>query len=172
MNILYQSDAELSSLPLNALFPAQWEHVLGIVIDSLIVYNTNHVVFRKITAHAWHEYNKVAANKKGVDLVAAIADGDSASAACFLAANVGCASEFWNALRDNCPDELKRIFVLVGLDSSDANFKVWRTGYDGGLRSISVRGADFNKGFMWSLGEGLLPLPTGAEWFIKTGRGS
>jgi hypothetical protein len=172
VNILYQSDAELSSLPLNALFPAQWEHVLGIVIDSLIVFNTNHVVFRKITADAWREYNKVAANKKGVDLVTAIAGSDSASAACFLAANVGTVGEFWNALRDNCPDELKRIFVLVGLDSSEASFKVWRTGYDGGVRSISIRGADFSKGYMGNLGKGLLPLPTEAEWFIKTGRRS
>ena len=84
VNILYQSDAELSSLPRNAMFPTQWEHILGIVIHSLIVYNRDHIVFRNTTADAWREYNKVAGSKKGVDLVAAIANGDFSKRRVFL----------------------------------------------------------------------------------------
>lgn len=116
------------------------------------------------------DYINLAGNKKGIDLVTAVANGEPASAACFLAAHVGNVGEFWNALRDNCPEELAKIFVRAGLDSSEATFKVWRTGYDGGIRSISARGADFNEGYIRNGKEALLPLPTEAEWFIGTGR--
>jgi hypothetical protein len=166
---VYENDAELSSLPVNARFPTQWHDVLGITSDELIIYNVDHTIFRKITADAWRDYNTLAGNKKGIDLVTAVVNGEPASTACFLAAHLASAGEFWNALRDNCQEEIMQIFARAGLDSSEANFKVWRTGYSGGIRSVSARGAHFNEGYMWNGKEALLPLPAETEWFIETG---
>ena len=168
VSVLYESAADLSSLPLNARFPTQWEHVLGITVDTWVVYNRDHNVFKKINVDTWRDYNNLRSTKTGIDLVAAVASGDSTGAACFLAGNVGNGGDFWNALRDNCPEELSKIFVRAGLDSPEANFKVWQTQYQGGIRSISASGAEFNQGYIWK-GE-LLPPPTEAEWFINPSR--
>jgi hypothetical protein len=54
---------ELSSLPLNARFPTQWEHVLGIMVDQIVFYNRDHVVFKKVTVGTWRAYNDLKRSK-------------------------------------------------------------------------------------------------------------
>lgn len=169
-NLVFEDDLNPRFGSLAAQFPDEWAEVLAITGDKFIVYNSQHPIWRDISQEAWMEYFKLKAKLKREALIAGVAQGNRGLAASFLADHVREEGEFWNALHDNFYEELRNIFRLADLVRSSENFKVWKTGYEGGILIVSNAGARFLEGRLLNSASSLLPVPTGSEWFMGARR--
>jgi hypothetical protein len=164
-HLVYDNDQNRCVGPLAAQFPNEWADVLAITLNQLTVYNRDNLIYRHITQKAWEDYSKLKAELNEQQLTTSASQGDPGRASCFLLAHVAETTEFWEALRDNFYEELQRIFMLVGLAGSTEHFKVWKPGYKGGVRTVSIKGSQFSEGRLHSnSASSLLPFPADRKW--------
>jgi hypothetical protein len=147
LTFVYNDDSDVDTeRPSSVPFPEEWSDVIAIELEEFMIYNRNHSIFSMITIDSWSRYYQEINKDDVKDSIANAIRLGSEAAAVFIVYNCDESSEFWDALRDNFRDEFERIFELVGIRDSNEVFRVWKTTYRQGLRTISKNGATFREG--------------------------
>lgn len=161
--LLFNEIGPFDDRPLSADFPDEWSHMLAAVNEELIVFNRNHLLYKKITPDIWIRYLSGIGQLPVSDRLSQAVEQGSEAAACFIIFNADERNEFWNALRDNLPKDFAKLMDCLSIPTDDPAIAVWRSGYEGGLRTIGRYGARFKGGRL--IGDGLVPRPEDTKWF-------
>ena len=132
-------------LQITVPFPPEWDKVVAIDLEGRLIYNYNNVIVQLSSVELRLQLAALEGNT--VEIISRILECNTSVAATWFLSQMGAATEFWNALRDNFRDEFTKILALVGLNGDDYCV-VWQAQYPYRARRISQLGAVSEEGWI------------------------